>query len=156
VIDAKGPLKGKGGSLAQWEADASQRLQAVYLEMEQLAQESKSVLSRSFALYVYGLRSGKQLRWRMTAGRHATWADVEPLLQTVPQGLAQWYVQAEEIAQILNHREQVIRYELKTVQRLMQVGPRASRQYRGNVGRGLGGGRTKKLELGNTPNSDDS
>lgn len=158
VIDLKGPLKGKGGSLAQWHADVKDRLEQVYQEMELLATESKSVEGRRFGLYVYGLRSGRQLRWRMTNSAHATWERVEPLLAQIVDGLAQWYRQAQVVAQILNHREQVLRYELKTVERLMSAaggpggaggtgngrggrGARVPRDYRMSVGRGVGGGR---------------
>lgn len=143
--DRKGPLKGKGGSLAQWRTDAHERLQQVYASMHQLAAESRSIAGRSFGLNVYTLRSGRQLRWRMTSGRHATWERIEPLLDAQPAGLAWWYRQAQEQALILNHREQVSRYEVKTVDRLIALGaPRASRAYRSAVGRGAGGGRPKR------------
>ena len=135
VIDLKGPLKGKGGSLAQWHLDVKDRLDQVYQEMELLAAETKSVEGRRFGLYVYGLRTGRQLRWRMTNSAHATWQRVEPLLAKVSEGLAQWYRQAQEVAQILNHREQVLRYKLKTVGRLVSAGRgRVPRDYRMSVG----------------------
>ena len=100
-------------------------------------------------MYVYGQRSGRQLRWRMTNSAHATWKRVEPMLEKLPMGLAQWYQQAQEVAQILNHREQVLRYELKTVERLMSAGgTRAPRDYRMSVGRGVGGGRPRRARDG--------
>ncbi len=153
VIDLKGPLKGKGGSLPQWLADVSQRLEQVYQEMELLAVESKSIQGRRFGLHVYWLRSGRQLRWRMTSGVHATWTRVAPLLNRMPEGLAQWYRQAQLVATVLNHREQVLRYERKTVERLITAasapgdasGARVSRAYRMGVGRGVGGGRPHKV-----------
>lgn len=149
VIDLKGPLKGKGGSLAQWQSDVKDRLEQVYQEMELLAAEAKSVEGRRFGLYVYGLRNGRQLRWRMTNSAHATWQRVEPLLAKVPDGLAQWYRQAQVVAQILNHREQVLRYELKTVERLSSAGGmRVPRDYRMSVGRGVGGGRPRRAQDG--------
>lgn len=143
VIDLKGPLKGKGGSLAQWLADTEDRLREVYSEMEQLALESRSIEGRAFAMYIYKLRDARQLRWRLGTGSHATWAKVERRLADMAPGLAQWYRQAEEVAQILNHREQVLRYEIKTVQRLMTVGARPLRTgaYISKVGQGVGGGR---------------
>ena len=141
VIDPKGPLKGKGGSLAQWRADALARLRQVCAEMEELAAESRSIAGRTFGLYVYGLRDGRQLRWRMTDSRHATWGRIEPLLDAKPAGLARWYRKAQEQALILNHREQVLRYEVKTVARLIELGtPREPRAYRSTVDRGVGGG----------------
>ena len=104
-----------------------------------------AVEGRRFGLYVYGLRSGRQLRWRMTNSAHATWERVEPLLDKVLEGLAQWYRQAQVVAQILNHREQVLRYELKTVERLSSAGGmRVPRDYRMSVGRGAGGGRPRR------------
>jgi hypothetical protein len=161
VIDLKGPLKGKGGSLAQWQSDVKDRLEQVYQEMELLGAESKSVEGRRFGLYVYGLRSGRQLRWRMTNSAHATWERVEPLLDQVSDGLAQWYRQAQVVAQILNHREQVLRYELKTVERLMvsggaSGGARVPRDYRMSVGRGAGGGRPRRTAEGGTPDAPDA
>jgi hypothetical protein len=146
VVDPKGPLKGKGESLAQWRADAHERLQQVYAAMHQLAAESRSIAGRAFGLNVYTLRSGRQLRWRMTSGSHATWERIEPLLDAQPAGLARWYRQAQEQALILNHREQVLRYEVKTVDRLIALGaPRAARAYRSTVGRGAGGGRPRGI-----------
>ncbi|MBL8344910.1 MAG: hypothetical protein JNN03_05680 [Rubrivivax sp.] len=146
VVDPKGPLKGKGGSLAQWRADAHERLQQVYAAMHQLAAESRSIAGRSFGLNVNTLRDGRQLRWRMTSGRHATWERIGPLLDAQPAGLARWYRQAQEQALILNHREQVLRYEVKTVDRLIALGaPREARAYRSIVGRGAGGGRPQGM-----------
>ena len=141
VIDLKGPLKGKGGSLAQWRTDTEARLEEVYKAMAQLSAESKTIEGRQFGLHIYSLRDAKQLRWRMTSSSHATWAKVEPLLAGMAAGLAQWYRQAEEVAQVLNHREQVLRYELKTVDRLITVGDRRPIAYVATVGRGTGGGR---------------
>jgi hypothetical protein len=145
VLDYKGPLKGKGGSLAQWEQDVTDRLAQLYQEMAQLADESTSIEGRRFGLKVYKLRASRQLRWRMTTSAHATWKKVEPMLKDLGDGLAQWYRQAQEVAQILNHREQVLRYELKTVQRLATVGARAPHAYRTTVGRGFGGGRPTNI-----------
>ena len=141
VIDLKGPLKGKGGSLAQWRSDTECRLGEVYKAMAQLSEESKTIEGRQFGLHVYSLRDARQLRWRMTNSKHATWAKVQVLLDQMAPGLAQWYRQAEEVAQVLNHREQVLRYELKTVERLITVGDRRPISYVATVGRGAGGGK---------------
>ncbi|CAD5366556.1 hypothetical protein RA210_U10384 [Rubrivivax sp. A210] len=143
VFDLKGPLKGKGGTLAQWRDDTQARLAEVYAEMAQLSTESRSIDGRQFALYVYRLRDASQLRWRMKNKDHATWPVIEPLLADMAPGLAQWYRRAEEVAQILNHREQALRYELKTVCRVISVGPRTAQSYRGSIGRGVGGGRPR-------------
>ena len=139
VFDLKGPLKGKGATLAHWQSDTEARLQEVYVAMDQLAQESKSVQGRRFGLYIYKLRDALQLRWRMTDSTHATWARIEPMLAGQAPGLAQWYRQAEEVAQILNHRGQILRYELKTVKRLIAVGAQPLRAIRSQAGRGVGG-----------------
>ena len=151
VIDLKGPLKGKGGSLAQWHGDVKARLEQVHQEMALLTSECRSIQGRTFGLYVYGLRTGRQVRWRMTNGAHATWGRVEPLLAQLGGGLVHWYRQAQLLALVLNHREQVLRYELKTVLRLMAAanesdgscGARKAREYRMSVGRGAGGGRPR-------------
>lgn len=140
--DPKGPLTGKGPSLVRWRDDANTRLQRLHAEMEQLSAQSRSIAERSFGLMVYALRHGRQLRWRMTSGRHATWERILPLLASQPAGLARWYRTAQDQALILNHREQVLRYEVRTVERLMELGqPRQPRSYMASVGRGAGGGR---------------
>ena len=121
VIDDKGPLKGKGGALAQWQREATDRLAQVHVAMERLAQSTQSVVGRRWGLYLYRLREpARQVRWRMRSARweHTTWERIEPLLTELPPGLAQWYVETNELAQVLNHQEQVVRYELKTVRRL--------------------------------------
>lgn len=141
VADLKGPLKGKGGSLAQWKDEVLDKLERLHAEMAMLSNESGSIQGRSFSLKVYSLRSSRQLRWRMTSSKHATWSRIELLLPNLSPGLVDWYQAAQVVAQILNHREQVLRYELKTVERLMATGPRVARQYRSSVGRGVGGGR---------------
>lgn len=142
VIDLKGPLRGKGGSLAQWRTECEAKLREVYAAMAQLSGEATSIEGRRFGLHVYKLRDARQLRWRLTNSRHATWKTVEPMLSALAPGLAEWYRQAEEVAQVLNHREQVLRYELKTVERLKTVGARGAHySYVQTVGRGVGGGR---------------
>jgi hypothetical protein len=146
VHDLKGPLKGKGGTLAQWRREADKQLRDIWAAMDELALECSTIVGRTFGLKVYPVRDGRQLRWRLTSGRHATWDRVEPLLVSLAPGLAQWYQQAQEVAQILNHREQVARYELKTVDRLINGSSRQPRPYRGEVGRGAGGGRKRELD----------
>ena len=118
VIDLKGPLKGKGGTLAQWRAEAAGHLAQIHQDMAHLAAASKSVEGRTWSLNVYKARGSWQLRWRMTDGRHATWAVVHALLATLPPGLARWYRLTEDAAQLLNHREQASRYEVNAVARL--------------------------------------
>jgi len=134
VIDRKGPLKGKGGALAQWRREALERLASVHQAMDSLAQTVRGVKGRRWNLNVYTLRAkARQLRWRETGAerRHALWERIEPELSQLPPGLAQWYRETEELAQILNHKEQVARYELKTVARLLNGKPRVARTYTG-------------------------
>jgi len=128
VIDLKGPLKGKGGMLAHWHAEATGRLAQVHRDMETLAAESKTIAGRRWSLNANALRSSRQLRWRMTSGRHATWGAIKALLANLPPGLARWYTQAEEMAQLLNHRGQAIQYEVKTLERLKNRMLRESRE----------------------------
>ena len=141
LVDYKGPLKGKGRTLAQWESDVRARLAQIYEDMNTLSAESRNIDGRTFGLYVMNLREALQLRWRTTSSQHVTWARLEPTVDKLPQGLAQWYRQAEEVAQVLNHHEQALQYELKTVQRLAQRGPGPLRRFPGEVGKGFGGGR---------------
>lgn len=146
LFDSKGPLKGKGWTVRQWRQEAQDRLEQLYALMLELVAETDSIAGRSFGLRLYALRDARQLRWRFRQGQHATWARIEPQLAQMSPALAQWYRQAQESAQILNHREQVARYELKTVDRLINLGQdRAVKEYRSTVGRGFGGGRPGKM-----------
>jgi hypothetical protein len=135
LVDRKGPLKGKGGALAQWHREAVERLAAVHQAMDTLAQSVREVQGRRWNLNVYKLRTkAKQLRWRETGAdrKHGLWERIERELSQLPPGLAQWYREIEEMAQILNHKEQVARYELKTVTRLLSgKPPREAREYVG-------------------------
>lgn len=130
VIDRKGPLKGKGGDLAQWHREATEKLAAVHQAMESLAQSVREVQGRRWNLNVYRLRTrAHQLRWRETGTgrRHSLWQRIEPELALLAPGLAQWYREVEDMAQILNHKEQVARYELKTITRLLEGRPRIAK-----------------------------
>ncbi|MGM9489540.1 hypothetical protein [Ideonella sp. YS5] len=130
MIDRKGPLKGKGETLAQWHREAGEKLAAVHRAMDALAQSVREVKGRRWNLNVYKLRTkAHQLRWRETGigRRHSLWERIEPELSLLAPGLAQWYRETEEMAQILNHKEQVARYELKTITRLLEGRPRAGR-----------------------------
>ena len=148
VIDLKGPLKGKGATLAQWRDAVQERMAQTRGAMQALSLETKAIEGRRFALMVYSLRGqAQQLRWRMTNSQHATWARIQPLLDTLPPGLARYYVQAEELAQILNHQEQAERYEIKTVVRLTDGRKRSAVAYTSTVGQGIGGGRPRRLAI---------
>ncbi|MFT3819796.1 MAG: hypothetical protein QM750_19660 [Rubrivivax sp.] len=147
VIDDKGPLKGKGWTVRQWRDDAQSRLDQIYAEMAILVAETSSIAARTVGLKLYSLRHARQLRWRFTNGRHATWPQVEPSLAQMSPALAQWYREAQEAAQVLNHREQVVRYEIRTVERLLLYGKeREARPYKATVGTGFGGGRPPKAK----------
>jgi hypothetical protein len=135
VIDRKGPLKGKGGALAQWHREAVEKLATVQQAMGALAQSARDVKGRRWNLNVYKLRTkAHQLRWRETGSsrRHTLWERIQPELAQLAPGLAQWYHETEEVAQILNHKEQVARHELKIITRLLEGRPRATRGRIGN------------------------
>jgi hypothetical protein len=102
VMDMKGPLRGEGGMLAQWRADAAARLAQLHCDMAALAAASKTIAGRQWSLNICLLRVGRQLRWRMTCGRHATWEGIWPLMANLPPGLVRWCCEAEELAQWLN------------------------------------------------------
>lgn len=151
VIDPKGPLKGKGVSLAQWERQARDHLTQIYADMDELVQRTRAIEGRRFGLMVNKLRAARQLRWRFMStkeggtGRHATWERVEQLLPELSPVLAQWYSEINEQAVVLNHQEQVARYECKTVERLRNGRPlRQPVKFNGDIGRGVGGGRPRK------------
>lgn len=152
VMDPKGLLKGKGAGLAQWDREARDRLAAVRADMAQLAEATRTIEGRRFGLLVNKLRDAQQLRWRFTsvvdagASRHTTWQRVEALLPTLSPVLAQWYREVNELALILNHKEQVARYEVKTTARLLEGLPRTERlNFTATVGRGFGGGRPRQI-----------
>jgi hypothetical protein len=122
MLDMKGPLKGKGGALAQWEREARMRLRDSHDAMAQLSAQTR-LHERRWSLNLYRARGGVQLRWRMTDGRHTVWARIAPLLRSLAPALRQWYGEVDDCAQVLNHREQAIRHELKTVLRLRSRDP---------------------------------
>jgi hypothetical protein len=123
TLDMKGPLKGKGGALAQWEREARMRLRGVHDAMEQLSEQTRQLHERRWSLNRYRARGGVQLRWRMTDGRHTVWGRIAPLLRNLAPALRQWYGEVDDCAQVLNHREQAVRHELKTVLRLRSRDP---------------------------------
>ncbi len=117
----KGPLKGKAHAVRQWLDEAQVRLEQIHREMEALSAESKQQISSHspwyMDIYTITKRSSKNIRWRMVGGAHSTWAKVEPLLAFVPPASAQWYREVDMRANLLNAREQVVRYEIKTAKR---------------------------------------
>ena len=138
LCDDKGPLKGKGGTPRQWLDAATTQLSQLTVLMTELAAETRAIAGRRFGLQLYGVRGGRQLRWRFTSGRHATWASVEPELHGLPTALAQWYRQVDKVAQILNSRERALRFEVKAAERLAAGSLRQSaRSSKAPVGRGV-------------------
>lgn len=117
----KGPLKGKAHAVRQWLDEAQMRLDQIHSEMGDLSAESKQQISTYSPWYmdVYTItkRGSKSVRWRMVGGAHSSWAKVEPLLAFVPPASAQWYRELNVRANLLNAREQVVRYEIKTAKR---------------------------------------
>ncbi|KGM38747.1 hypothetical protein JY96_21535 [Aquabacterium sp. NJ1] len=101
---------------------AEARLADVHRQMNELRDETKAVEKRRVSLDVYFLRHRLQqsLRWRLAGGKHATWELVKPLLQTMNASEAQAYFEWNSRAEILNALEQVARYEVRNVQRLME------------------------------------
>lgn len=145
VYDCKGPLKDKGRTLRQWHEDVEAQLAQIHQDMAAVAAESRSIEGRTFAPHVYKVRAGLQLRWRFTNSIHSKWSVIELKVADLPPGLAQWYRKAQELTVVLNYREQVLRYELKTVNRLLSGGPLPQvRPLKSTVGRGAGGGRPSK------------
>lgn len=134
-VDRKGPLKGKGGALAQWHRQAAHKLATVHHAMQVLAQATREVQGRRWSLQVHRLRdTARQLRWREVSPprSHTVWECIEPELSQLAPGLAQWLRETQDSAVLLNHQEQVARYELKTIARLL--GSRA--QHGGEHGAG--------------------
>lgn len=117
----KGPLKGKAHAVRQWLDEAQMRLDQIHKEMECLSAESKQQISNYspwyMDIYTITKRGSKSLRWRMVGGAHSNWTKVEPLLAFVPPASAQWYRELDMQANLLNAREQVARYEIKTAKR---------------------------------------
>lgn len=117
----KGPLKGKAHAVRQWLDEAQTRLDQIHKEMECLSAESKQQISNYspwyMDIYTITKRGSKSLRWRMVGGAHSNWTKVEPLLAFVPPASAQWYRELDMQANLLNAREQVARYEIKTAKR---------------------------------------
>lgn len=117
----KGPLKGKAHAVRQWLDEAQTRLRQIHQEMESLSAETKEQISSHspwyMDIYTITKRGSKSVRWRMVGGAHSSWAKVEPLLAFVAPAAAQWYREMDVRANLLNAREQVARYEIKTAKR---------------------------------------
>lgn len=135
LIHHKGPLKDKGGALAQWEKDANERLAQVRAAMKDLATYVAQFEATPWVLRLHLQRKvSLQLLWRERGGRrrHCNWEQVEPLLAQLPVGLAQWYQEVQEDVVILNHMEQAARYEHTTVQRVKNGRYRVAEMYEGS------------------------
>lgn len=127
----KGPLKGKGEALRQWNQLASDRMAEVHQAMQQLhivtrvaalpdERGTASVTPFYLDVHTISSRGAKSLRWRLRGGKHATWDKIEPMLAHLPPAVAQTYREYNEEATILNAREQVARYEIKTARKLAE------------------------------------
>lgn len=117
----KGPFKGKGGEVALWCKDAETKLSALYRDMANLRDESKTVTDRRFSVDVYSLshRNSKSLRWRMNDGAHMTWARIVPMLTNMPPSMVWWYHELQARMMVMNAQEKVARYQLKVGRHLM-------------------------------------
>lgn len=125
----KGPLKDKGvDDLRQWLKLAEARLADVHRQMTELKDETKVVgekgerrPGRQASLDIYFLRHRDQatLRWRLAGGKHATWELVVPLTRAMNASEAQAFKEWNARADVLNVLEQVARYEVRNVRRLM-------------------------------------
>lgn len=127
----KGPLKGKGEALRQWNQLAIDRMAEVHQAMQQLhlvtrlaalpdERGTASVTPFYLDVHTISSRGAKSLRWRLRGGKHATWDKIEPMLAHLPPAVAQTYREYNEEATILNAREQVARYEIKTARKLAE------------------------------------
>lgn len=125
----KGPLKDKGvDDLRQWLKLAEARLADVHRQMTELRDETKVVdekgkrlPGRQASLDIYFLRHRDQatLRWRLAGGAHATWELVAPLTRSMNASEAQAFKEWNARADVLNVLEQVARYEVRNVRRLI-------------------------------------
>lgn len=135
LLSHKGPLKDKGVILARWDKDAEERLAQVRQEMKALAAYVVQIEAAPWILRLQTQRKvALQLLWRERGGQrqHFTWERIEPLLAQLPLGLAQWFWEIQEEVVILNHMEQVARYEHSTVQRVKAGRFRQVMCYEGN------------------------
>lgn len=119
---AKGPFKGKGEALLQWQQELQDKLAQIHRDMAALRDETKTVPDRRFSvdLYCLGHRSSKSLRWRLNSGAHMTWPRIVPLLSHLPPSMVRWYWEVQARLLLINGQEQVARYALKTAERLIE------------------------------------
>jgi hypothetical protein len=117
-VDTKG-FKGKGGVIA-WARNAKSRLDAVRDDMATLASATNQVAPRHFYLQLHarGATGGLSLRWRFIDGRHVLWKNLALHLAGLPRRIADWYLAANEEAELLNAMEQTLRAELRMADRL--------------------------------------
>jgi hypothetical protein len=116
-------LKDKGGAgplLDQFNAD----LLVLQSEMQHARQSTRSIPGHVMFLEIYRRGSTKQmtLRWRRTNFQHTTWPAVQPMLQSMPMTMAQWYVDMNEQASLLNLKSTILVHNIRLFEQFRQPG----------------------------------
>ena len=118
----KGPFKGKGAGSADRRAYRS-ALEDVEEAMRQLKQRSikRDLAVRPFYLDVIRRPTNGPptitLRWRYTAGRHATWRTVQAAIVSLPRPIQAVYARLNGEAVKLNGRASALRQRLREIGR---------------------------------------
>ncbi len=116
-------LKDKGGAaplLDQLSAD----LTVLQDEMQHARQSTRSIPGHVMFLEIYRRGSTKQmtLRWRKTNFQHTTWPAVQPLVQSMPRTMAEWYVDMNEHASLLNLKSTILVHNIRLFEQFRQPG----------------------------------
>lgn len=123
----KGPFKGKGAGSADRRACRS-ALQDVEDAMRQLKQRSKTRELAVRPFYLDVIRRATlgpptlTLRWRYTAGRHASWPVVQAAIASLPRPIQAVYDRFNGEAVKLNERAGALRRRLREIVRGEQLG----------------------------------
>ena len=113
-------FKGKG-AIARQAREAEQRLTGLIAQMEELKQRSREIRSRSFALELYRRNAADVvLRWRLTTGKHTTWAAIRPMLRRLPASIQRWYIELQLSAVLLNAHAALARAEARKLRGLLR------------------------------------
>lgn len=100
------------------------QLQNVRRTMDELSQQTRHIAGRSFYVEVHRKNKGEchRLVWRLGVGRngHTTWPALQEQRSALPVASQRYYAEVEEQIRWLNAREQVIRFAMQTLKKLIQ------------------------------------
>jgi hypothetical protein len=116
-------LKDKGGAAPLLD-QLSAELTVLQDEMQHARRSTRSIPGHVMFLEIYRRGSTKQMtmRWRRTNFQHTTWPAVQPLVQSMPKTMAEWYVDMNEHASLLNLKSTILVHNIRLFEQFQQPG----------------------------------